>query len=242
MVIFHEKDHRYENTEFPELEYISSTTLVGLHKPKFEAYKIAGFVAKKRGITREEVLAEWDATRDFACEKGTLIHKFMEDHINGLPEPDNKFVKGLIKSYDDFVEEKIKPTKTNAEVLVHDELNEYIGIAGLVDIIWEFDDDTFMIGDYKTNKQFKFYDPYRAKLKPPVEHLQNCEYDIYSLQLSLYALLNEKETGKKWKGSYILFLSGNEWKPIEVKDLRKEMKDVVNRYYETSLEDLKNKI
>lgn len=67
---------------------------------------------------------------------------------------------------------------------------------------------TFLYGEsfsvtHNTNAVFNYYSPYKNTLKPPFEHLQDCQYSVYTLQLSTYALMYEMETGKKCRHIWI---------------------------------------
>jgi len=67
---------------------------------------------------------------------------------------------------------------------------------------------TFLYGHtfsvtHNTNKKFNFFSPYGNTLLKPFEHLQECQYSVYSLQLSVYALMYEMETGKKCRQIWI---------------------------------------
>jgi len=68
---------------------------------------------------------------------------------------------------------------------------------------------TFLYGytfsvTHNTNKKFNFFNTFGNKpLKAPFNHLQQCHYSIYSLQLSVYAYMCEKETGMKCRQLWI---------------------------------------
>lgn len=67
---------------------------------------------------------------------------------------------------------------------------------------------TFLYGKtfsvtHNTNKRFNYFSPFGDTLKKPFDHLQDCHYSIYSLQLSTYALMYELETGKKCRRIWI---------------------------------------
>ena len=68
---------------------------------------------------------------------------------------------------------------------------------------------TFLYGyslsvTHNTNKAFNFWNPYgNETLLKPVEHLQNCQWSIYTLQLSIYAYMYELETGRKCRHIWI---------------------------------------
>ena len=84
--------------------------------------------------------------------------------------------------------------------------NEDIKIAGTADLIYEHKGNEFTIGDFKTNKRFRFSSQYKEKMKLPVDHLDYCEFNTYALQLSFYAWLHEKQTGKRCRKCVIFYL------------------------------------
>jgi hypothetical protein len=70
------------------------------------------------------------------------------------------------------------------------------------------DSHTFLYGynfsiTHNTNKEFLYYSPYKKCLLPPFQHLQDCQFTVYTLQLSTYALMYEMETGKKCRQIWI---------------------------------------
>ena len=56
---FLEDTHQYINIETNE-EYCSVSKLLGRYKEKFDAENISKWVAKKRGVSQEEILKEWE--------------------------------------------------------------------------------------------------------------------------------------------------------------------------------------
>jgi len=67
---------------------------------------------------------------------------------------------------------------------------------------------TFLYGyslsvTHNTNKRIDFFSPYRQYLKPPFDHIQQCNYNLYSIQLSTYAYMYEMETGRKCRQIWI---------------------------------------
>ena len=91
-------------------------------------------------------------------------------------------------------EDFMKALKVYSEELVW--VDEY-KVAGTADLIIEHNDYEFSVGDFKTNKSIDFCSKYGDRLLDPVSHLSDCNYNIYSLQLSLYAYLFSLRTGKK---------------------------------------------
>jgi hypothetical protein len=67
---------------------------------------------------------------------------------------------------------------------------------------------TFLYGDsfsvtHNTNKEFNYFSKYGKTLLPPFTHLQDCQFVVYTLQLSTYAYMYEMETGKKCRQIWI---------------------------------------
>ena len=73
----------------------------------------------------------------------------------------------------------------------------------------ESETHTFLYGytfsiTHNTNRVFNFYNPYGYEcLLKPFDYLQNCQWSIYTLQLSTYALMYEMETGKKCRQIWV---------------------------------------
>jgi hypothetical protein len=69
--------------------------------------------------------------------------------------------------------------------------------------------ETFEIYDFKTNKRFSLESEYKKNFLPPVEHLDECEFNSYSLQLSLYKIFIEKYTDIKIGDIKVIWFSVN---------------------------------
>jgi len=77
----------------------------------------------------------------------------------------------------------------------------------------------FQIWDWKTNKDFTFEMKSRH-LSGDLFMLEDCDLELYSLQLDLYKKIIEKNTGIKLGKSYIVWFSHNNptYQVIETKD------------------------
>lgn len=154
------------------------------YENEFDADKIAGFVAKSRGISKKEVLTEWDKTRDEACDNGTLVHEFAEDYGKGWKkEPPNLQAVAAKKFWDEL---------PNYYVPVFFELQMFHkdkGYAGTADLIlYDKRTKSLVICDYKTNKDlFKNYK--EQTLKTPFKDLLDTPFNKYQIQLSMYQMM-----------------------------------------------------
>ena len=57
----------------------------------------------------------------------------------------------------------------------------------------------------------------------PIQHLDSCNFNSYSLQLSLYAYMLEKRYGYKIAGLYLIHLREDEFREYECPYMKKEM-------------------
>ena len=214
---FDEKAHTYTHID-TEKPFISVTTLIGKYKQPFDRDGHSKRVADREGVSQELVLEMWEQEKNRACTRGTNIHKVLEDYLNyGEAEGDWGW---LCKSYDKAVERSIDSFKNVlCENLLYDE--EY-SVAGTADLIYEHKHE-FTIGDFKTNKRFRFSSPYSERLKDPVSHLHNCEFNLYGLQLSLYAYLYEKMSGKRCRKCVIFYLQDDRFLSYHINYMKAEV-------------------
>ena len=86
------------------------------------------------------------------------------------------------------------------------------------------------IWDWKTNKKLRMSNEYNKKLKGILSHLDECEYTIYSLQLSIYREIIKKKTNLDIGKTYIVwfFEDNDDYKVIECLDLSKESKLILD--------------
>jgi hypothetical protein len=154
---------------------------------------------------------------------GTRIHKILEDYITiGEMQDDYGW---LYKSYDKGVERNIdRFKKIHCERLLYN--TDYM-VAGTADLIYEHSNGEFTVGDFKTNKRFRFSSQYGEWLLDPVEHLQNCEFNVYALQLSMYAYLHELSTGRKCRKLAIFYLQDDRFQTYHCNYLKSDVKKIL---------------
>lgn len=188
MVIFNKERHSYVNTD-SELNYSPVTALINTFKEVFDVDKQSKIVAEREGVTQEEIIKRWDTIKKTACDYGTNLHNKVESYIvsKGREYSDDEHVIKFIKK------SNLKLKNVLSETVV---FNHEYRVAGTADIIVD-KGSTFDILDLKTNKNFRFDSKFNKTLLSPLEHLPECEYSIYSLQVSTYAYLYHCMTGKK---------------------------------------------
>lgn len=149
---------------------------------------------------KSEILKEWARKRDESCARGTAIHKFHElEHLSGrtqelqklslggnfVTKTTNKIELGKQGVYPEILLSRISP-------------DGKLRIAGQADLVIVDGNDVY-VQDYKTNKsidQKSYFDRKTKKsqmMKYPLNNIQDSNFWHYSLQLSTYAWMIEKE-------------------------------------------------
>lgn len=226
MIVFDPVEHKYTNDETGE-QYISATTILGRYKPKFDAEGMAERVARRDGLTKELVLETWAAITKKATDKGSFVHKLLEDYLTTGVKDDR--VLWLFQSFDKRIIETVERyNKVHSEKLLY---NHDYKIAGTADLIFDYG-QYFYVGDFKTNKAFTFESKYNEFHLAPINHLACCEFNSYALQLSLYAYMYELMSGKKCKKLFIMYLRPDlkNFDVHHVNYMKSEVVNLLNHY------------
>ena len=249
-ICFFEKNHKYTIDGKPAKYSVSQ--LIKKYEKDFESDKISKQVAIKQGVTQRDILRKWDFERDYSCHKGSEFHRIVENHFNNKKVKINRDLLDLFfKDYCDFKNEdyaenyykdianylknffnfyewwKQDHILIKSEFIIGDEKTK---VCGTIDNL-SFNKKTnqLVIFDYKTNKAIKTKNPYGEKFLDPLVHLDKCEFNKYSLQLSLYSVILEKVTSFEIPKSYIVWVNGvNDYELMECLDLKKESNIILN--------------
>ena len=128
------------------------------------------------------------------------------------------------KFYEDSKDNLI-PVKS--ELVVGD--REY-GICGMVDqLFYNKKYNELQIWDWKTNKKIGTKNDYGEKFLEPLNNMDVCELNTYSLQLNLYKHIIEKNTNLKIGKLYICWFheTNKKYEVIECKDFSEEINQLV---------------
>lgn len=223
MISFDQKRHAYIN-ENSSTEYISVTTFINKYKEPFDVEKFSKLVAKREGITPEEVKTRWTTIKNDACDFGTSSHNLIEEYwsSNGEKNKDNELVKKFLDK------SQLRLSNTLNEQIVY---NHEYKIAGTSDFIVN-NKNSFSVLDLKTNKNFRFSSKYNKNMLDPISHLPECEYSTYCLQVSLYAYLYQSMTGKGVGELSIIWLNRetNEFEKYPSPYLYNDIKNMLESY------------
>lgn len=199
-VVLDHESHVYTNTDNGEV-YTSVTTFINSYKKPFDKDKWSNIIAKREGVSQKEILNRWSDITVTAQNRGTNVHLVMENFIK-----DKKIAKGFEELIDSFVKKTNGILKDNSLVLSEHLLYSHKHkLAGTADLIVE-NDNIFYVMDFKTNKKFNFVSKFNDYFYEPIDYLPQCEFTIYTIQLSIYAYMYELLTGKKCGGLKIFYL------------------------------------
>lgn len=229
--------HKYYDDK--GLQYMSISAVLELIKPLFERDKLSTMTANKRGISQEEVLAEWTATSKVATDHGTRVHESLEHYQNtaSIKEGDEKFepmIKSISATYIDY-------GKVYQEECLYDEEYRIAGTADKIFAVTTHKGSKFDIEDYKTNlsKGIVTFDKYGKTLLHPVEHMEHCNFNHYALQLSFYAYMLERLTNRRVRQMHITYIPADNflnWRKIPVPYLKTDVINILKFYKHTILE------
>ena len=172
---------------------------------------------------------------DEANVYGTKVHDIVERYLlaNKWYYPNDTdeglFEQKVIDGYNNL--------KVDEGVRMHPECvlfaEQYL-LAGMSDLVIDIDPVFFDVGDWKTNRVFNFFNPYGYEtLLPPFDHLQNCQWSIYTIQLSVYALMYELETGRKCRQIWVGYWDKTKetFEKIQIMYLKHEAKKLMEMHY-----------
>lgn len=239
--------HTYHNSDKPNVKYTSVTTVLGKYKHAFDEDYHAARIADRRGVTKEEVINEWREINRQANEYGTSVHEIIERLLlakNRYYSPRDDFEVLVINAFKKMCLEESLSLLDNDDVkpeyIMSIEFNDVDGIAGTSDIIEDISNDRFNVWDIKTNKRFEFENKYNEYLLFPLDHLTHCQYNDYALQISVYGVMYERETGKKFNRGGLFYWDKliETFRLIPVPYMKKEAELLIN-HYELKINNIK---
>jgi len=222
-ISFKEDTHQYFDPDGNEYSSVSkvNTSVTPAFDRNGISMIMAGIKAKADGMTvqraQQIILQDWDHKRDSAIARGNWIHDNLEQYLLS-GKCDDKLIH-VGKRMASFVSPYYKYF---SEALIYIEQYNVAGQADLVVQRQKNKNGVFDFYDFKTNESKGiYYDSikreangkikkhYNRFLYSPVEHLEHSNYNIYSLQLSLYAFMASVTFNIKVGQLAILFIDEN---------------------------------
>lgn len=143
------------------------------------------------GMKADEIEKMWSDKGKDASTAGTAMHLAIEQFLNGAEDiivdsvkqtPEWNYFMNFWRDCGDDLE----PYRTEWEVWSEDHL-----LCGSIDMVFRRKSDgKFLIYDWKRSREIKTSNQWQKGL-PPLEHLDDCNYWHYTLQLNVYRWILE---------------------------------------------------
>jgi len=214
-----EEKHKYYLEDEPNIDFISCTTFIYYFFKKFDTIGIANKLTathpKYMDMTPQELVAQWD----IIANDGTEIHKEIESYIKDKVYPKSNKSIAAVKWLDNI---NLDRFEIYSEAVIY---SKEIQIAGTVDLLlYDKVNNTLDVYDWKTSRQIETTSfGNKRGTTPATSNLLDCNFNHYSLQLSLYAYILENSYNLKINKLNILHLT--EFKTVVYEC--KYMKDLI---------------
>jgi hypothetical protein len=149
---------------------------------------------------QQNILDEWDEENRKSCERGTKIHSEIENSFYNHPDDITlqKFgIGGKFKCKKDYNELDLEYGVYPEYLIYRDSDDGILRIAGQIDLIIKSGNE-IVLCDHKSNKKIDLKGGFNtstkstAKMKYPLNNLEDCNFNHYQLQLSTYAWMLQK--------------------------------------------------
>lgn len=217
---FNEELHRYTLKSKPNYRFkLSCSKIAELCKEPFDKLYWLERKSKELNVSKEELEKQWDKKRDVASYRGSLVHLALENELQGIKYE----VDGELVPIEVVREIKRRLVKAGFKVIAAElrMYDEKYAICGTMDLLaYSVKEQAYYIIDWKTNrhKEIKKKETYickytgkervsNFKFLPPFDHLQKNKFYEYSMQLSTYKLILERNTNIKIKGMILVQIS-----------------------------------
>ena len=227
-ITFEEGPHIY--TIHGDSSYTSVTTFNHQHFEPFNANQIINNMMKSKnwpkskyyGQTPKEIKAGWEENRVAAATAGTNMHYDIECFYNNIESSNKSIEYEYFKAFATKFKH-LKPYRT--EWMIYD---KELKLAGSIGMIFENEDGTLSIYDWKRSKEIKKTSSWNKFSKTEcIEHIPDTNYWHYCLQLNTYKALLEKNYNKQIKDMYLVCLhpdnKNHSYQRIKVVALNKEI-------------------
>ena len=208
-IVFNASDHSYKSIDGAEgIDWISVTTIISSLKKGFDAKVIAEKVSKNKrskwyGVEPKDIEAIWKNEADRATTLGTYYHNQREDDLCSFASMEREGVTIPVFAPSGETDGIRYAPLQKLDSGIYPEHMVYLrsaGICGQSDLV-EVVNSKVNIIDYKTNKEIKTeaftnWEGVSEKMLDPISHLDDCNFNHYALQLSIYMYIILKHNPK----------------------------------------------
>lgn len=229
-IAFEALGHKYTIKGLPSSP--SVTTVAHKYFPEFNADEVIKRMMKKKfrtdkyiGLTPDQIKETWEKTKNEALFLGVQLHAQIEDYLNGEREniPTSPEFNQFLNFWSQFQTNcpNLQPYRT--EWLIYDD--ETL-TPGCIDFCLKDEHGRLYLIDWKRSKEIKEKNPYQKGFGP-CAHLDDCNFNHYSIQLNLYQWILEKNYNVKVAGRILAIFHPNQdnYKLMWIQ----EMQDLINK-------------
>jgi hypothetical protein len=243
---FYEKGHVYYVKR--EKGYKSVTTLVHDAFEKFNANKVIDNMmaspnwenSKYFGMTKEDIKEQWKKNGCDAAKMGTAMHAMFEYYYNNIREDVIQSYEGT-KEHEYFMNfirdhPELKPYRTEWNVY-----HEDYRIAGSIDMIFQNEDGTLSIYDWKRCKNIERYNGFGKKcLIEGLAHISDTNYWHYTFQLNIYKYILETKYGFQIKDLHLVVIHPenvcDNYEKIKLPFIQKDVKILLDHHLQREMD------
>jgi ATP-dependent DNA helicase PIF1 len=226
---FRDEGHKYW-IDGDDKDLISCTTYIHSFFEHFDSDKIIKNILssekyndpeyKYYKMSYDDIKSQWDNNCKEASESGTKLHENIEHFYNKLKVENNSDeFKQFLQFYEDHKHLEIYRT----EWMI---FSDILRITGSIDAVFKNNDGTLTLGDWKRSKEIHMNSFGNKWGKFPFQHIEDCNFYHYSLQLNLYRTILENFYEQKVKDMFLVILhpnnKDNKYIKINVKRMEKE--------------------
>ncbi|MBF25253.1 MAG: hypothetical protein CMP49_01880 [Flavobacteriales bacterium] len=212
-IVLEEESHSYHLLD-SDIEFKSVTEFINMFFNPFNEQKISKKLSgtgKYINMSPQDIIKDWELRR----LRGTLVHKEIEDFINNKfkitdrQKLDLKSQQGI-----NFLNKKCinKHNYLFSEVRIY---SEQLKLAGTIDLmLYSKQRNRIYLIDWKTNVEIK-KKGYKKGTHAATSIIEDCSFNKYNLQLTLYQYILEKYYNSKVDGTYIVHLTNLDYNIIK---------------------------
>jgi len=246
-ITFNEEEHKYtiydQHVDSPVVVKYSSTSFIGLYFSKFDADRIINNMMNScywknnkyynmvEGLEKIDAVNKiknfWKENGEKAANDGTILHESIEDYYNKIfrenYQPEFKLFLDFHLNHQEYI-----PYRT--EWVIYDE--ETV-LAGTIDMVYyNPKNDSYVICDWKRSREIKLNAFKNAKAYEPINHVPDCNYYKYSLQVNLYKWMLEKNYGINVSELWVVSMHPNydKYQKFVISNMQDEIHVMVDNY------------
>jgi ATP-dependent exoDNAse (exonuclease V) beta subunit len=237
---FNAEHHKYH---YNNIELTSVTTFISNFHKEFDTEYWADYKSKELNIPIELIKEDWENKKNLGLTVGSIVHEWIEDFLNKknpkVPKIDYNIGDYSINEINHLIDLRIKKwqkiyfDKLIKMIPITQELRIWslkYKLAGTIDTLFWYKNN-LIVGDWKTNKDFKTDDDYcYDMLKYPFNDQLDNSLNRYSIQVSLYKLILQ-EHGIQTGPSFICWIPRDETeaKFFKAKDYTNILQNYLNK-------------